>query len=71
MERKENGESSKFEKLEKELKSTIFGVLFILLKTEEKSEWKYLLTLGIEFSQLMAFPFSKRVMKICILIWIG
>ena len=50
-----------YEKFEKEAKETMFGVLFLLLKEEEKSLWKVIIMLLIDFCQLLTFPFNPNV----------
>lgn len=40
---------SSFEKLEHEVKSTIFNVLYVLLKDDETSHWKHIVFILFDF----------------------
>ncbi len=42
-------ERSKYEKFEEEVKSSIFGVFYLLLKSNETSFWKFVVILVIEY----------------------
>ena len=56
-----DSEQGAFEKFETELKNTIFGVLFVLLKEQEVSIYIYFILSIIQFLQLMIFPFHTTV----------
>ena len=43
-----------FEKFEEEIKTSIFDVLFVLLKDEETTFWKYLVTIACNPDRLCA-----------------
>lgn len=58
-----DGDKSAFEKFEIELKNTVFGVLFVLLKEEEGSIWISSLFVFIEFFQILGFTFSAEVIS--------
>lgn len=59
-------EKTTFEKFEENLKNSIFGVLFVLLKEEEGSVYLELVLILFELIQLMVYPFNKYVIKIFI-----
>ena len=42
-------EKTKFEKLEEEIKTSIFSVFYMLLKNQETTFWKFILLLIIEY----------------------
>jgi hypothetical protein len=48
----------RIEKFQKELRNTIYEVLYVLLKEEDAGPWKIALMRMIDFFQLMVFPFS-------------
>jgi hypothetical protein len=50
-----------FEKLEENLKISIFGVLFVLLKNQDFSIWVEIIFVILQLLQFMAFPFNKVV----------
>ena len=54
-------EKSSFEEFEETLKKAIFGVLFVLLRSEEFSFFVEVLFLLLELLQFMSFPFHHRV----------
>jgi len=54
-------EKSSFEEFEENLKKAIFGVLFVLLRSEEFSFFVEVLFLLLELLQFMSFPFNDRV----------
>ncbi len=54
-------ERSAFERFEHELKNTIFGVTFIMLKTELESTWQLLAILFIQACQLFSLVFNPSV----------
>jgi len=56
-----DSELGAFEKFEQELKNTIFGVLFVLLKEQEISIYTTLILALIQFIQLLIFPFHETV----------
>ena len=53
-----------FEKMEDEVKGTIFNVLYVLLKEEETSHWKHIVLILFDFIQIFYFTFSERVTTI-------
>ena len=57
----DDSEKTAFEKFEQELKGTIFGVLFVLLKDEDTTFWKLVTMMFIDFVQLLNFPFNTSV----------
>ena len=42
-------EKSSYEKFEEEVKSTIFNVLYVLLKDDETSHWKHIVLILFDF----------------------
>lgn len=54
-------EKTKFEKLEENIKNSIFGVLFVLLKEEDGSVYLELVLIGFELLQLLVYPFNQYV----------
>jgi len=54
-------EKSKFEKIEEEVKSSIFSVFYLLLKNNETSYWKFVIVLVIEYIQLLSYSFDETV----------
>ncbi len=50
-----------FEKFEENLKSSIFAVLFVLLKNQDFSLWIEIIFVVVQLLQFMSFPFSKLV----------
>ena len=56
-----NNEKSAFERFESDLKNSIFGVLFILLKDEETSIYGSFLIGLIQVLQILLFPFHSEV----------
>lgn len=42
-------EKSAFEKLEDEVKGTIFNVLYVLLKDDETSHWKHIILILLDY----------------------
>ena len=54
-------EKTSFEQFEENLKKSIFGVLFVLLKTQDFSIWVDIIFLTLELLQFMSFPFNKEV----------
>jgi hypothetical protein len=56
-----DSELGAFEKFEQELKNTIFGVLFVLLKEQEISIYTTLILAIIQFIQLLIFPFHETI----------
>ena len=59
-------EKSQFEEFEDNLKKAIFGVLFVLLRSEEFSFLVEVLFLLLELLQFLSFPFHYRVLYIII-----
>ncbi len=57
-------EKTTFEKFEDNLKNSIFGVLFVLLKEEDGSVYLELVLILFELLQLMVYPFNENVRKI-------
>ena len=56
-----DNEKSAFERFEIEIKNTIFGVLFVLLKDEEMTIYGSFLIAFIQFIQILMFPFHPQV----------
>jgi len=56
-----DSELGAFEKFEQELKNTIFGVLFVLLKEQEISIYTTLILALIQWIQLLIFPFHDTI----------
>ena len=56
-----DSEKSAFERFESELKNSIFGVLFILLKDEEISIYGSFVIGLIQVLQMLLFPFHSEV----------
>ncbi len=54
-------EKTSFEKLEENLKASIFGVLYVLLKNQSFSIWVEIIFVIIQLLQFMAFPFRPLV----------
>jgi hypothetical protein len=54
-------EKNSFEKLENEVKNTIFNVLYVLLKDDEHSHWKHLILILTDFLQIWNFSFASGV----------
>ena len=59
-----DNEKSTFERFESELKNSIFGVLFVLLKDEETSIYGSFLVGLIQFLQMLLFPFHSEVINL-------
>ena len=57
-------EKTSFEKLEDEIKGTIFNVLYVLLKEDETSHWKHIVIILIDFLQIYNFSFADKVYKL-------
>jgi hypothetical protein len=56
-------EKTGFEKLEEQLKTSIFGVLYVMLKNQEFSIWVEIIFIILQLLQFMSFPFSDIVNK--------
>ncbi len=54
-------EKTTFEKFEEQLKTSIFGVLFVLLKNGESNFWMEMFSLLTELFQFMYYPFQQSV----------
>lgn len=54
-------ERTAFEQFEENLKKSLFGVLFVLLKTQDFSIWVDIIFLTLELLQFMSFPFNNEV----------
>ena len=54
-------EKSGFEKLEDEVKGTIFNVLYVLLKDDETSHWKHIILILLDYIQIYFFSFGESV----------
>ena len=54
-------EKAGFEKFEDDLKSTIFNVLYVLLKDDETSHWKHIAEILFDFMQIYHFSFAHAV----------
>ena len=57
----EEREKSSYEKFEDEVKSTIFNVLYVLLKDDETSHWKHIVLILFDLMQIYYFSFSGAV----------
>jgi len=49
------------EKLEEDVKSSVFNVLFEIIKNDDTTFWKFLLMLTISYFQLLNFSFHEGV----------
>lgn len=56
-EQKEKG----FGKFIRDLKISIFGVLFLLLKDEDEDETNYFISVGLDYLQMHYYPFQVFV----------
>lgn len=56
-----DSEKSAFEKFEAEFKSTVFGVIFVLLKEEEGNIWFAGVLIMIEFVEILTFVINEEV----------
>ncbi len=56
-----DAEKSAFERLEHELKDTIFGITFIMLKTEQESSWQLYGIKLVQACQLFSLVFNPNV----------
>lgn len=56
-------EKTAFENLEENLKLSVFGVLFVLLKNQDFSIWTEIIFIILQMLQFMSFAFSKVVIK--------
>lgn len=54
-------DKTKFEKLEENLKHSIFSVLFVMLKNQEFSIWVEIIFVILQLLQFMSFPFNSIV----------
>lgn len=61
-------EKTTFEKFEENLKSSIFAVLFILLKNQDFTLWVEIISVIVQLLQFMSFPFSKIVKKLFLIL---
>ena len=61
VEKAANEQKSKLEKIEQEVKASVFGLFFHLLKDLETTFWKSVVLLLIEFLQYLSFAFSPEV----------
>lgn len=59
-----DNEQGTLEKLEIEVKNTIFGVLFVLLKEREVSIYIWFLISIIQFVQIIVFPFHPTIASV-------
>jgi len=53
-----------FSKLAQEIKTSIFGVLFLLLKDENDDEYDFFISAGFDYFQLHYYPFLMFVMPV-------
>jgi len=60
-------QKTSFEKFEENLKHSIFGVLFVLLKNQDFNMWTEIILIIFQLLQFMSFAFSKVVWLILIL----
>jgi hypothetical protein len=54
-------DKTQFEKLEENLKVSIFGVLYVLLKNQDFSVWVEVIFVILQLFQFLAFPFAPLV----------
>jgi len=54
-------EKTTFEKFEENLKNSVFGVLFVLLKEEDGSVNLEVVLIMFELLQLLVYPFNSNV----------
>ncbi len=54
-------EKTSFEKLEENLKTSIFSILFVLLKNKDSSVWTEIILIILQLLQFMSFTFNKVV----------
>ena len=54
-------EKSGFEKLEDEVKGTIFNVLYVLLKEDKTSNWMLIIQILFDYIQIYFFSFGESV----------
>lgn len=54
-------EKTNFEKVEEDVRSSIFGVFYLLLKNNETSFWKFIVILVVQYIQLLSYSFDKSV----------
>jgi len=59
-----DNEQGTLEKLEVEMKNTIFGVLFVLLKEREVSIYIWVVISVIQFLQIIVFPFHPTIASV-------
>ena len=57
----QEAEKSTFEKFEDEVKTTIFNVLYVLLKDDETAHWKHIAMVLSDFIQIWYFSFAAGV----------
>lgn len=50
-------------KLLKDLKDSIFGVLFLLLKDEDEDELNFYISVGLDYLQMHYYPFQVFVIS--------
>lgn len=54
-------EKTNLEKVEEDVRSSIFGVFYLLLKNNETSFWKFIVILVVQYIQLLSYSFDKSV----------
>lgn len=57
----EDAEKTAFERFGHELKQTIFGILFLVLKEEESTFWKLIIFMIVDEIQLLSVIFSRVI----------
>ena len=50
-----------FERFENSVKTSIFNVLYVLLKEEETSYWKHIAIIILDYIQIFYYPFNRLV----------
>lgn len=52
-------------RLEEDLKESLFNVIYVLLKDDETTFWKYFLLIAIDFFQILYYAFHEvvRILK--------
>jgi len=54
-------EKTRLEKVEEDVRSSIFGVFYLLLKNNETSFWKFIVILVVQYIQLLSYSFDDSV----------
>ncbi len=54
----QDNQKTTFEKFESDIKSSIFNVLYVLLKDEETSYWKHIIAILLDYLQIYYYTFA-------------